>query len=428
MPTTKVSVVCAVVSGVAVLGCATGEERPPCDPDNAGLSLPAGFCAFAVADDVGRARHLTVAANGDLFVALRADRGGESSGGVVALRDTDGDGRADVRRRFASGVGDNVEFRDGYLYYSTNDAVMRYRWRDGEMEPAGAPDTIVRDLPATRSHRTKTFAFGEGGALYVNVGSPSNSCQRDDRQPGVPGQDPCPQLATRAGIWRFHADSIGQTQADGVHFATGMRNTVALTVRPADGRLYGVIHGRDQLFQNWSRYYDEEDSAEKPAEEFVRVEQGDDFGWPYCYYDPVLERKLLAPEYGGNGERQGRCADKQDPLIAFPAHWAPDDILFYTGVQFPPRYRGGAFIAFHGSWNRAPLPQGGYNVVYVPFAGADPVGEWEVFADGFSTEPPQTTGPHRPVGLAQGPDGSLYVSDDTGARVYRIMYVGEDVE
>ncbi len=407
--------------GAADLGAQ--RRGPACAPDHAGLTLPEGFCAVIVADRVGPARHLTVARNGDVLVALGRTRDGD--GGILVLRDTTGDGVADVERRFGSGTGDDVELDGGFLYYSTNDAVMRYRWRPGALEPAGAPDTIVRDLPADRSHRAKSIALGRGNALYVNVGSPSNSCQQQDRAAGSPGLDPCPQLDTRAGIWRFTANRRNQRHQDGRRFATGLRNTVALAVRPQDGRLYGAVHGRDQLNQNWGELFTVEASAEKPAEEFLRIEAGDDYGWPYCFYDPEVQRKVLAPEYGGDGAQIGRCADKKDPLIGFPGHWAPNGLLFYTGAQYPARYRGGAFIAFHGSWNRAPLPQGGYNIVFAPFEGDHPTGEWEVFADGFAgatTSPREAA--HRPVGLAQGPDGSLYVSDDSGGRIYRIIYRG----
>lgn len=399
------------------------QERPPCGPDNAGLTLPDGFCALVVADNLGPARHLTVLASGDVFVAIASRRGGEG-GGVAALRDTTGDGVADVIERFGSGSGDGVTFRDGYLYFSTNGQVVRYPWRPGTLRPAGESQVMVRDLPALGGHRAKSIAFGTGNALYVNIGSPSNACQEPDRRAGVPGMDPCAQLETRAGIWRFDATRQGQTQADGERFATGLRNTVALAWRPQDNRLYGVIHGRDQL-SLWDEHFTVEDNAEKPAEEFVRIERGSDFGWPYCYYDPATDTKVLAPEYGGDGEMVGRCAEKDDPLIDFPAHWAPNGLHFYRGDQFPARYRGGAFIAFHGSWNRAPLPQAGYNVVFAQFDGDDPTGGWDVFADGFAggTRSPGDAA-HRPVGLAEGPDGSLYVSDDRGGRIYRIMYVG----
>jgi mono/diheme cytochrome c family protein len=158
------------------------------------------------------------------------------------------------------------------------------------------------------------------------------------------------------------------------------------------------------------------------------LSDGADFGWPYCYYDPFRESKVLAPEYGGDGVITGRCEQKTDPIMAFPAHIAPNDLLFYTGDQFPERYREGAFIAFHGSWNRAPLEQEGYYVVFVPFRDGLPSGDWEVFADGFSgmdklMNPGDAE--HRPTGLAQGPDGSLYVSDSRRGTIWRIMYTGE---
>lgn len=408
--------------------CAPGRDQ--CGSDNAGITLPPGFCAVVVADSVGRARHLTVASNGDVFVALARERRSEGEvveGGVLALRDADGDGVAEQRERFGSGAGDDVEFRGGFLYFSSNEAVVRYPWRAGSLRPAGPADTIVHDLPATGSHRTKSIAFGSDGALYVNIGSPSNSCQEQDRAAGSPGKDPCDELATRAGIWRFDADRTGQVQADGRRYATGMRNTVALTAHPEIGTLYGVIHGRDQLSANWPEYFDDAASAEKPSEELVRIEDGDDFGWPYCYHDLDLGRTVLAPEYGGDGVETGRCDRVKQPLVAFPAHWAPDGLVFYHGSQFPERYRGGVFIAFHGSWNRAPLAQGGYNLVFVSLADGQPGGEWEVFADGFAgPEVDPRRAEHRPVDVATGPDGSLYVSDDKGGRIYKILYHGVD--
>ncbi len=420
----------ALALSVATLAPRTGAAQSPgtirCDADNAGITLPDGFCALVFADAVGRARHIAVAPNGDVFVALRASRGNEASGGVVALRDTDGDGRADVQRKFGELGGTGIALHQGHLYFGADDRVLRYPLPAGSLEPSGPPETIVSGLPADRSHRAKSLAISADGSLFVNIGAPSNSCQQEDRTAGSPGQDPCPELERRAGIWRFDANRTGQTQADGERFATGLRNVVALTLHPASGVLYGAQHGRDQLGQNWSELFTTEDNAEKPSEEFVRIERGDDFGWPYCYHDPELGHRVLAPEYGGGGEAVERCANKKGPLVAFPAHWGPNALLSYTGFQFPQRYRGGAFIAFHGSWNRAPLPQGGYNVAFVPFDEAEgPAGDWELFAEGFAGADVSPRGAeHRPSGLAQGPDGSLFVSDDQGGRIYRIVYRG----
>jgi len=395
--------------------------RPACDSTNAGLTLPAGFCALVVADSVGLARHVVVAANGDLFVAIRSRR--QTPGTLLALRDTTGDGRADVRRRFGPGGGTGVALHAGHLYFATDDAVVRWPWRAGQLEPAGPPDTVVSGLVNRGQHAAKGIALGRDAALYVNIGAPSNACQERERIPGSEGRDPCPLLAESGGIWRFETNRLRQTQRDGVRFATGLRNALAVTIEPGTGALYAAQHGRDVLHGNWPALFTEAESAEKPAEELFRVEQGGDYGWPYCYYDPALKDKVLAPEYGGDGRTAGRCTEAREPVMAFPAHWAPNSIAFYSGTQFPTQYRGGLFIAFHGSWNRAPLPQQGYRVVFVPFVGGRPGAEYETFADGFAgPEVSPQDALHRPTGLAVGPDGSLYVTDDKGGRIYRIIY------
>ena len=425
----------ALVIAVAIAGYAGHAPPAPqaaqpsedlvCDPDNGGLTLPPGFCALVVADGISGVRHMVVAPNGDIFVARRRTRGDSTAPvGVLALRDSDGDGRAEVQANFADRAGTGIALHGGYLYFGPNDGVVRFPLPEGSLEPSGPAEVIVSGLPAGRRHRAKSLAI-DGGDLYVNIGAPSNTCQEEDRTAGSPGIDPCPQLATRGGIWKFDANTLGQTQTDGERFATGLRNVVALTLHPTSKALYGVQHGRDQLHQNWPELFSEEDQAEKPAEELVRIRKDDDYGWPYCYYDSELESLVLAPEYGGDGKKVGRCRDKGQPMLDFPAHWAPNAILFYTGDQFPEEYKGGAFIAFHGSWNRAPLPQAGYKVVYVPFDGAWPKGDYDTFADGFAGEimSPRDAD-YRPGGLAQGPDGSLYISSGKGGRIWRVLYKG----
>jgi len=394
----------------------TAHSAPRCAPDGGGIRLARGLCAVVVGEQPG-ARHIAVAANGDLFLALTSTQ--RAPGGVVALRDEKGDGHAEPSRRFGPDGGTGIALRAGYLYFALNDAVLRWKLPAGRLEPAGAPDTIVEGLPATGNHTAKTIALDDQGNLYVNVGSFTNSCQQADRMLESPGADPCTELETRAGIWRFDAGRLHQTQRDGSHFATGIRNSVAITVDPR-GRLWVMQHGRDQLFQNWPRLYDSRQGAELPAEELLQVKKGDDFGWPYCYYDGAKHRLVLAPEYGGDGVKVGRCAGKKGPVYAFPGHWAPEAIVFNTGSALP-GFGAGIFISFHGSWNRAPEPQADGRVVFLPLQGDTP-GTPLTVADGFGGPGFASGGArYRPMGLALGPDGSLYIASDQGGRIWRII-------
>jgi glucose/arabinose dehydrogenase len=211
-----------------------------------------------------------------------------------------------------------------------------------------------------------------------------------------------------------------------VHFARGIRNAVGIAISPLDGKLWTTQHGRDNLggpSGNWS--FDAKYNAENPAEELLQVNEGDDFGWPYCYYSVEEHHLVLAPEYGGDGKKVAQCAQKKEPVAVFPGHWAPNALFFYTGSAFPAKYKNGAFIAFHGSWNRSPEPAGGYNVVFQPLSNGKSAGAYEVFADGFSNATSGTTGNRRPTGLAQALDGALYVTDDAGGRIYKIVHSGK---
>ncbi len=400
-----------------------------CDADNGGITLPAGFCASVFADHVGGARHVAVGPNGDVYVALLSPpAGGQSAGGILVLRDTSHSGRANVRGNFGSYGGTGIAVYNGYLYVDAGSAIVRYKLSPPALTPSATPDTIVRALP-TGGHGARNIAFDAQGRLYVNVGSNTNSCQQNDRSTGSPGIDPCTELATRAGIWRFDANRLGQTQATGEHIVTGIRNAMGLALNPTNQHVYATQHGRDQLYQNWPQDFDAVRGAENPAEELVQLRDsgGDDFGWPYCYFDSSAAKLLLAPEYGGDGTIVGRCASKQEPVMTFPGHWAPMSLMFYSNGTFPAHYQGGAFIAFHGSWNRAPQPQAGFRVVFVPFVGGQPSGTYETFANGFAGSGPirsASDAAHRPVGLAQAPDGALYVTDDDSGRIWRIVYRG----
>ncbi len=410
-------------AALAGQGRKASAKNLPCDNAGSGITLPSGFCAVIVADHIGPARQLVVAPNGDVFVAIANSRA--KKGGVMALRDTTGDGTADVQVQFGGNGGNGIALVGQSLYFAPNDAVLRYTLPSGALQPTGGPDTVVTGLPDQGGHTAKSIALNKSGDLFVNIGSRTNACQQEDRTPGSPGVSPCGERDTRAGIWQFYASRLLQGPGAGQHYATGLRNVVALTVDPATNNVYGLQHGRDQLFDNWPKLFTQEYSAENPGEEFVQIKSGDDYGWPYCFYATDQKRLVLAPEYGGDGKKIELCAQKKTPVAVFPGHWAPDGVVIYRGSQFPAKYRGGAFIAFHGSWNRAPLPQAGYNVTFLPLGGdGGPVPE--TFADGFAGATPQPgTAPHRPTGITTGPDGSLYVSDDAGGRIWRIFYRGQ---
>jgi len=412
----------------AVISCSSDTTQAPSlqfADNNGGLTLPDGFQAVVVTDTLGYGRHLAVDSDGDIYVALRRDHNGN---GIAALRDTDGDGVADVKRYFGNLTGTGIALHNGYLYFGSDTAVVRYSMQGVDLVPDSDPEIVAGGFPVQNQHATKSFTFDNAGHIYINVGGPSNACQEKTRTPGTPGLDPCPQLERHGGIWQFDADTTGQTQVDDGHrYATGIRNAVALTWNDMDDQLYALQHGRDQLSQFWPDYYTVEDNAELPSEEFLKVDDGDNFGWPYTYYDHLKGQKMLAPEYGGDGETPAPEGKYEDPIMAFPGHWGPNDIIFYTGDQFPSSYRNGAFIAFHGSWNRAPLPQQGYKVVFVPFEGDSPAGDYETFANGFAgadTLETSRDAEYRPTGLAQGPDGSLYITDSVQGKVWRIVYVG----
>jgi glucose/arabinose dehydrogenase/mono/diheme cytochrome c family protein len=416
---------------------------PPrdCAPGNGGLRLPEGFCAAIFADSLGHARHLAVAPNGVVYVNTWSGKyyGNDkppAGGFLIALRDTSGDGRADARARFGDSVesggagGTGIAVYRGAVYAEANDKILRYPLRDGELAPSGAPAVVVRGLPLTGDHPMHPFAIDSAGWMYVDLGSATNACQVKNRVPGSPGRKPCTELETRGGIWRYRADSTGQRFSPKERFATGIRNADGIAVSLDGKRVYATQHGRDQLYENWPKLYTQREGANQPAEELLEVVQGGNYGWPECYFDTTRHRLVLAPEYGGDGGTAvGPCAQRRGTVAYFPAHWAPLSLTFYGGTELPEHYRGGAFVAFHGSWNRAPSPQEGYNVVFVPFADGKPVAPatYEVFADGFAGgEKGPGTAAHRPTGVAVGPDGALYISEDVHGRIWRVVFRGQE--
>jgi glucose/arabinose dehydrogenase len=242
----------------------------------------------------------------------------------------------------------------------------------------------------------------------------------------VRGENPCSQLNILGGIWKFDENKLNQTQKDGTLFATGLRSIVGLSWNDNDDNLYAVNHGRDYLHNHAPNYFSKWENSILPAEEFMVIKQNDDFGWPYTYYDHFKDKRMLAPEYGGDGKIEAK--GYTDPIMGLPAHWAPNDLLFYKGQQFPARYKSGAFVAFHGSTNRSPYPQAGYIVAFIPFKNGKPINKWEVFADGFTGTDVvkiMSDAKYRPMGLAEGPDGSLYISESKKGKIWRILYHGD---
>jgi glucose/arabinose dehydrogenase/mono/diheme cytochrome c family protein len=424
---------------------ATAATQPECRGDNGGLSLPAGFCATVFADGIGHARHMAVAEDGTLYVNTWSGRYYKTNdpapdGFLVALKDTDGDGRADVTARFGERPdqggrgGTGLALFGGAVFAESNDRIMRYPLRAGEVAPSARGEVVVSGLPLTGDHPMHPFAITPKGEILVDLGSATNACEVKNRMPGSPGHQPCTEKETRGGIWRYDARKANQAFSPAERYAAGIRNGEGIALDAA-GRAFATQHGRDQLHENWPALYSAQAGFEMPAEEMVELKEGGDYGWPECYFDPVQKKLVLAPEYGGDGAKTvGLCAGRQGPVAVFPAHWAPNDMTFYvTRAQaggagaFPSAYEGGAFIAFHGSWNRAPGPQGGYNVVFQPMREGRAGGDFVVFADGFAgavKEPGRAR--HRPSGLAVGPDGALFISDDVQGRIWRMTYRGGD--
>lgn len=395
----------------------TGATLPPA---GTALVLPSGFQSSIVAENIGEARHIAITKAGDIYIKLLEPKNGK---GIVFLKNN---GHGYDTSSFGDYGGTGILLNNGYLYASSNTTVYRYKLnsRDEVMDPEN-PEVIVKGLIDRREHNSKSLAIDGQGNLYVNIGAYSNSCQEQDRVAGSMGRKGCPILDSAGGIWKFRANQPDQTYGDGERYATGIRNTVGMDWNNQTNTLFVMQMGRDQLHDLFPKYYDEKTSAMIPSECFYELHQGANAGWPYIYYDQIKRKQMVAPEYGGNGKKPG---DQKylEPIVTFPGHWAPMAVLFYTGDQFPAKYKNGAFISFHGSWNRSPELQAGYNVVFVPFENGKPTEKWEVFANNFAGTTnivSPRNAKYRPCGLAQGPDGSIYVSDDSNGAIFKISYV-----
>ena len=418
--------------------CQTHPELPSSDADNGGLFLPEKFEALVVVDSIGRTRHIAVNENGDIYAQLNNPDDGK---GTIALRDLNQDGRADSIVHFGDYIDQGrgatgIKIHNGYLYASTRKNIYRNKLKAGELIPTSPTEVVLTDLDPnveTNWHTTKPVAFDGEGNMYVPFGAPSDACQDMEQYGpvGIPeghGLDPCPEREMHAGIWKFDASKTGLSQADGEKFATGIRSVVGMSWNPQDNSLYAVGNGIDNFHTIFPDRFTSWQAAVLPSETLMKVTEGTDYGWPYAYYDQMQKKNVLQPGYGGDGKKVGRASEFDEPVIGFPGHWAPMDVLFYRGDQFPKRYNQGAFVAFHGSTDRAPYPQAGYIVCFVPFDEAGKsTGDWEVFADGFTrvdTVANTSDAVYRPMGLSVGPDGSLYISESETGKIWRVMYKG----
>jgi len=421
---------------ITLAGCAVSPATVITESQPA-ITVPNGFAATVFHPGLGATRHIAVRDNGDVYVArsFRVERkmfGQEAAwGAIVAMRDEDGDGVADIVEPFGpTDITGEVRIHDDYLYFSSDQVVYRMAL-DDNLVPQTVAEPLAGGFPLTASHGTKTLTLDGAGNFYVNVGTPVNACESKRMSRASPGLDPCPYLERSGGIWKFADDKLQQDQVrDGQRYVTGTRNIVAMAWNPWADKLYFVMHGRDAIGILWPDFYSKPDNADLAAEEFHVAEQGDNFGWPYTYFDPRTNKRMLSPEYGGDGktEAAGRGADKyKDPLIGFPAHWAPNDLLFHSGNNWPAKFAQGAFIIFHGSWNRMPFEQDGFKLVFVPMRDGKVTGDWEVFiADFVGPTPVKNPGQaaYRPTGLAEGPDGSIYITEDKHGRIWKVAPVG----
>jgi glucose/arabinose dehydrogenase len=341
-------------------------------------TVPAGFHINVFAQGFMVPRFLAVAPDGDIFLA---DTG---AGKVYILRDPQHSGGAAQTGMFVDGLKRpfGIAFHDDYVYVGNTNEVIRFRYDKQTSKRLGAAEHIL-DLPAGGGHFTRTLAFSrDGQKLYVSVGSSSNlDFEKDARRAAVLVCDP-----------------------DGKNsriFASGLRNAVGLAVEPQTGEVWVSVNERDEL------------GDDLPPDYFTAIKEGGFYGWPYSYIGGNVDPRVMP-------QKPDLVAKAIIPDVLLGAHVAPLQFAFYTGKQFPESYRGGAFVAEHGSWNRA--SRAGYQVAFVGFkdgkASADPV----PFLTGLVPDPGGKNVNGRPVGVAVAPDGSLLVSDDGAGVVYRVSY------
>ncbi|MHB0936149.1 MAG: PQQ-dependent sugar dehydrogenase [Armatimonadota bacterium] len=346
------------------------------------LKVPAGFRINVFAEGVTNARMIAVAPNGTVYVTQ------PGPGEVTALRDDDGDGAAETRRTVATGLNGvhGIALRANILYLATRTSIYTVTVQpDGTV---GKPNEIVDDLPSGGGHVLRTMAFGPDGMLYISIGSTSND---------TPEADP-----ENAAILRMRAAGNGRKV-----YARGLRNTEAFAWHPKTREMWGMDIGSDRR------------GPDLPPEELNHLKEGGDYGWPWCYGKRVVDAMTAGQPAGMT--KEAYSARTEPMVLGYQAHSSPIQLAFYTGKQFPAEYHSDAFVTLHGSWNRQPPV--GYTVVRIRYDAAGRPTGFEDFLTGFLTEDGAARF-GRPAGLAQLPDGSLLVGDDSNGVIYRVTYRG----
>lgn len=396
-----------------VLGFCSAVTANHAYADEVAIKLPAGFKLTQFADSstkqgklLSSLRFMAFDASGNLFVTSSKD------GKVLMLPDADKDGKADEVVTVAYGLNypQGLAFVGDALLVANQDGVVKIKKTNGRWS---APEPFISNLP-TGGHRTKTIKLGPDGYLYINVGSSCNVCMESD--------------PLRATILRYTVDGkpAGALATLGRHaqsaiWASGLRNSQGFVWHPVTGDMYATNNGAD----NRSEIIGGKVNDEIPPEHLNKIEAGKHYGWPHCWGDPV--RKVMIEDPNFKGE-PGFCKAAQAPAITFTSHTTPIGITFLDKTNWPAEYKSDAIVALHGSWNRQ--QPAGYQLVRVKFKDNRPV-KVEDFATGWLANGSeggwfkrnQVFG--RPVDVAIGPDGALYVSDDDSDVIYRISYQGK---
>jgi glucose/arabinose dehydrogenase len=338
-------------------------------------TVPQGFRVNIFAAEFKEPRWLTVAPNGDIFLA---DSG---AGKIFILRDPQHTGGAQQREIFTTGVNRpyGIVFHDDYVYVGATNALLRFHYDPKTSKRLGDAEKLM-DLPYG-GHWTRGLVFSaDGKHLFISIGSESNiNIESDSRRAAITICDPDGKNARL--------------------YATGLRNPSAIALEPTTGQLWAVVNERDGL------------GDDLPPDYFTAVKDGGFYGWPYSYIGDNVDPRV-------NPQKPELVAKAVIPDVLLGSHRAPLQFAFYTGTQFPEMYRGGAFIAEHGSWNRS--VRAGYQIAFVPFKDGKPSGDPQPFLTGLVPDPAKSNVYGRPVGVTVAPDGALLVSDDSAGLVYRV--------